>query len=189
MTYVERLRLSARHLLQLIEEMLSFARLEAGKEEVDLQPVALADVLREVAAIVEPLAEGKSIDFRTEVHDAPETLRTDPRKLRQVLLNLLGNAVKFTSEGYVELRAARVEGRLMFRVTDTGIGIPEAHLVRLFEAFWQGDGTLHRTAEGTGLGLAIAERYVRMLGGEIQVRSVVGEGSTFTVLLPIEVRV
>jgi PAS domain S-box-containing protein len=185
-TYVERLRLSARHLLQLIEEMLSFARLEAGKEEVDLQPVALADVLREVSAIVEPLAEGKSIDFRTEVHDAPETLRTDPRKLRQVLLNLLGNAVKFTTEGYVELRAARVDGRLMFRVTDTGIGIPEAHLVRLFEAFWQGDGTLNRTAEGTGLGLAIAERYVRMLGGEIQVRSVVGEGSTFTVLLPVE---
>ena len=184
--YVERLRLSARHLLQLIEEMLTFARLEAGKEEVDLQPVALADVLREVAAIVEPLAEGKGIEFRTEVHDAPETLRTDPRKLRQVLLNLLGNAVKFTTEGYVELRAARSDGRLMFRVTDTGLGIPEEHLVRLFEAFWQGDGTLNRTAEGTGLGLAIAERYVRMLGGEIQVRSVLGEGSMFTVLLPVE---
>ncbi|HEU4884388.1 MAG TPA: PAS domain S-box protein [Longimicrobium sp.] len=184
--YVERLRLSARHLLQLIEEMLSFARLEAGKEEVDLQPVALADVLREVAAIVEPLAEGKGILFRTEVHDAPDTLRTDPRKLRQVLLNLLGNAVKFTEEGHVELRVARAEGRLVFRVADTGVGIPPEHLARLFEAFWQGDGTLNRTAEGTGLGLAIAERYVRMLGGEIQVRSVVGEGSTFTVMLPVE---
>ena len=184
-TYVERLRLSARHLLQLIEEMLSFARLEAGKEEVDLQPVSLADVLREVSAIVEPLAEGKGIGFRTEVHDAPETLRTDPRKLRQVLLNLLGNAVKFTTEGHVELRAARVDGRLVFRVSDTGIGIPREHLVRLFEAFWQGDGTLNRTAQGTGLGLAIAERYVRMLGGEIQVRSAPGEGSTFTVVLPI----
>jgi hypothetical protein len=186
MQHVERLRLSARHLLQLIEEMLSFARLEAGKEEVDLQPVALADVLREVSAIVEPLAEGKSIAFRTEVRDAPETLRTDPRKLRQVLLNLLGNAVKFTTEGYVELRTAREDGRLIFRVTDTGIGIPEEHLARLFEAFWQGDGTLNRTAEGTGLGLAIAERYVGMLGGEIQVRSVPGEGSTFSVLLPVE---
>jgi signal transduction histidine kinase len=148
--------------------------------------VALADVLREVAAIVEPLAEGKGIVFRTEVHDAPETLRTDPRKLRQVLLNLLGNAVKFTEEGHVELRVARAEGRLVFRVADTGMGIPPEHLARLFEAFWQGDGTLNRTAEGTGLGLAIAERYVRMLGGEIQVRSVVGEGSTFMVMLPVE---
>jgi two-component system CheB/CheR fusion protein len=119
------------------------------------------------------------------VHDAPETLRTDPRKLRQVLLNLLGNAVKFTTEGHVKLWAARLDGRLVFRVSDTGIGIPREHLVRLFEAFWQGDGTLNRTAEGTGLGLAIAERYVRMLGGEIQVQSVIGEGSTFTVMLPI----
>jgi signal transduction histidine kinase len=186
MQHVERLRLSARHLLQLIEEMLSFARLEAGKEELDLQPVALADVLREVSAIVEPLAEGKSLAFRTEVRDAPETLRTDPRKLRQVLLNLLGNAVKFTSAGEVELRAERSNGQAVFRVTDTGIGIPDQHLARLFEAFWQGDGSLNRTAEGTGLGLAIAERYVRMLGGEIQVRSVPGEGSTFSVLLPVE---
>jgi PAS domain S-box-containing protein len=184
--HVERLRLSARHLLQLIEEMLSFARLEAGKEEVDLQPVAMADVLREVSAIVEPLAEGKGIVFRTEVLDAPATLLTDPRKLRQVLLNLLGNAVKFTVEGHVELRVARADGRLVFRVADTGVGIPPEHLERLFEAFWQGDGTLNRTAEGTGLGLAIAERYVRMLGGEIRVRSVLGEGSTFTVSLPVE---
>ncbi|HEX6367289.1 MAG TPA: PAS domain-containing sensor histidine kinase [Longimicrobium sp.] len=184
--YVERLRLSARHLLQLIEEMLSFARLEAGKEEVDLQPVALADVLREVAAIVEPLAEGKGIVFRAQVEDAPQTLRTDPRKLRQVLLNLLGNAVKFTEQGHVELRVNRSDGWLVFRVSDTGVGIPPEHVERLFEAFWQGDGTLNRTAEGTGLGLAIAERYVRMLGGEIRVESVPGEGSTFTVMLPVE---
>jgi PAS domain S-box-containing protein len=183
--YVERLRLSARHLLQLIEEMLSFARLEAGKEEVDLQPVALSDVLREVSAIVEPLAEGKGIVFRTEVHGAPETLLTDPRKLRQVLLNLLGNAVKFTEQGHVELRAERSDAWLVFRVADTGIGIPQEHLVRLFEAFWQGDGTLNRTAQGTGLGLAIAERYVRMLEGDIQVESVPGEGSAFTVRLPL----
>ncbi|HEX5870078.1 MAG TPA: PAS domain S-box protein [Longimicrobium sp.] len=185
-THVERLRLSARHLLQLIEEMLSFARLEAGKEEVDLQPVPLADVLREVAAIVEPLAEGKGIVFRAEVRDVPHTLHTDPRKLRQVLLNLLGNAVKFTEQGHVELRVEGGDPWLTFRVTDTGVGIPPGHRERLFEAFWQGDGTLNRTAEGTGLGLAIAERYVRMLGGEIRVESVVGEGSTFTVRLPAE---
>ena len=183
---VERLRLSAHHLLQLIEEMLTFARLEAGKEEVDLQVVSVADVLREVSAIIEPLAEGKGLVFATRVVDGPETLRTDPRKLRQVLLNLLGNAVKFTPAGRVELLASRDDGRAVFRVGDTGIGIPEAHRARMFEAFWQGDGSLHRAAEGTGLGLAIAERFVKMLGGEIHVESTVGSGSTFTVFLPID---
>ncbi|HYR11124.1 MAG TPA: ATP-binding protein, partial [Longimicrobium sp.] len=161
-------------------------RLEAGKEEVDLQSVALADVLHEVSAIIEPLAGSKGLVFRTEVQGAPEALRTDPRKLRQVLLNLLGNAVKFTPAGHVELRAARFDGRVAFHVADTGIGIPQQDLARMFEAFWQGDGSLNRTAEGTGLGLAIAERFVRMLGGEIRVHSVPGEGSTFTVLLPGE---
>ncbi len=184
--HVERLRLSAQHLLQLIEEMLTFARLEAGKEEVDIQSVLLADVLREVSAIIEPLAEGKGLAFRTSMDRAPQTMRTDPRKLRQVLLNLLGNAVKFTPAGHVELRAERVDRHAVFRVVDTGIGIPDEHRPRMFEAFWQGDGSLQRAAEGTGLGLAIAERFVRMLGGEIQVESAPGAGSTFSVLLPLD---
>ena len=183
--HVERLRLSAQHLLQLIEEMLTFARLEAGKEELDVQPVAIAGVLREVSAIIEPLAEARGLVFRLEVDDAPETMRTDPRKLRQVLLNLLGNGVKFTSAGHVALRVERMGGRAAFRVIDTGIGIPHEHRSRMFEAFWQGDGSLHRAAEGTGLGLAIAQRFVRMLGGEIEVESAPGVGSTFSVLLPV----
>ena len=185
--HVERLRRSAQHLLQLIEEMLTFTRLEAGKEEVDIQSVALADVLGEVCAIIEPLAEARGLVFRTRVDDAPEALRTDPRKLRQVLLNLLGNAVKFTSAGHVELRAGRVDGRVALHVEDTGIGIPEQDRARMFDAFWQGDGSLRRAAQGTGLGLAIAHRFVRMLGGEIRVQSAVGQGSTFSVLLPLDV--
>jgi PAS domain S-box-containing protein len=183
--YVERLRLSAQHLLRLIEEMLTFARIEVGKEEVDLQPVVLDEVLSEVTAIIEPLAISKGLAFHIGTQEAPATMQTDPRKLRQVLLNLLGNAVKFTPSGEVELRVTRRHDDVLFEVRDTGIGIAEEHRSRLFEAFWQAEGALNRAVEGTGLGLAIAERFVRMLGGTLDVESVPGEGSTFRILLPL----
>lgn len=183
--HVERIRLSARHLLQLIEEMLTFARIEAGKEEVHLDDVHVDDIVNEVRAIIVPFAADKGLDFEVRVDDVPETLHTDPRKLRQILLNLLGNAVKFTDSGEIELRVFGRGQNVVFKVRDTGIGISRSGLLRMYEPFWQADLSLHRKVEGTGLGLAIVERFISLLGGSVEVETEEGEGSVFTVTIPL----
>jgi PAS domain S-box-containing protein len=183
---VERIRLSATHLLQLIEEILTFSRIEAGRERVDIQPVELQDLADEVSAIIEPLATKKELAFTLEVPDEPVAFRTDPRKLRQILLNLLGNAVKFTEEGEITVRAAQDGKELVLEVSDTGIGMPPEERERVFEPFWQAETELHRRTSGTGLGLPVTHRLVELLGGTIQVRSEPGEGSTFRIVLPLE---
>lgn len=185
---VDRIRLSANHLLQLIEEILTFSRLDAGRERLHIEDVNLADVLGEAAAIIEPLASRKGLRFACTSEVDHEVVRTDARKLRQILLNLLGNAIKFTQQGEVGLHARFAdEGeRLVLEVTDTGMGISPADQEQLFQAFWQADSSSTRAAEGTGLGLAITHRFVRLLGGEIEVHSEAGNGSTFTVSLPVE---
>ena len=182
--HVTRIGLSARHLLQIIEEILSFSRMEAGREIVDSAPVDLAELVREVSAIIEPLAQGKGLRFETDAGDIPVRLQTDGRKLRQILVNLLGNAVKFTDEGEVELSVTERNGELLFRVRDTGIGIAPEHAERLWEPFWQADQSNRRKAGGTGLGLAVSRRLARLLGGDLLVESTPGEGSTFTLALP-----
>jgi PAS domain S-box-containing protein len=183
---VERIRLSATHLLQLIEEILTFSRIEAGRERVDIQPVELQDLAAEVSAIIEPLATKKGLEFAVEMPDDPVEVRTDPRKLRQILLNLLGNAVKFTEEGEIAVRAAREGKEMVLEVSDTGIGMPPEEQERVFEPFWQAETELHRRTSGTGLGLPVTHRLVELLGGTIQVRSEPGEGSTFRIVLPLE---
>ena len=182
---VERIRLSANHLLQLIEEILTFSRLDAGRENVQLGEVQLADVLGEASAIIQPLASRKGLRFVCDSRVDAKTVRTDARKLRQILLNLLGNAVKFTETGAVELTAAFEGDWLVVEVRDTGSGISEEDLDQLFQPFWQADSSNTRTAEGTGLGLAITHRFVHLLGGRITVQSKAGQGSTFRVSLPI----
>lgn len=186
--HVKRIRLSTRHLLEIIEEMLAFTRLEAGRETIEPEHLVIQSLLDEVAAIIEPLAEGKGIVFRIEPYDGPERGYTDARKLRQILLNLLGNAVKFTSQGEVTLRVEQRNGELVVQVRDTGIGINPDQVGQLFEAFWQSDSSLSRHAEGTGLGLAIAQRFAEMLGGTIGVESTLGDGSTFTACVPLDGR-
>jgi PAS domain S-box-containing protein len=183
---VERIRLSATHLLQLIEEILTFSRIEAGRERVDIQPVELQDLADEVSAIIEPLATKKGLVFTVEVPDERVALHTDPRKLRQILLNLLGNAVKFTEEGEITVRAAQDGKELVLEVSDTGIGMPPEERERVFEPFWQAETELHRRTSGTGLGLPVTHRLVELLGGTIQVRSEPGKGSTFRIVLPLE---
>ena len=183
-TKVQRIGLSARHLLSLIEEILTFSRLEAGEERVEVAEVEVGTMVDEVQALTEPLALAKGIGFECRAPAERLVLRTDERKVRQILLNLLGNAIKFTEEGGVTLEVEEVGGEFLFRVADTGPGIAPEHLDRIFTPFWQVEGGSTRRAGGTGLGLTVTRRLARLLGGEVTVSSEPGVGSTFTVQLP-----
>lgn len=181
---VERIGHSAGHLRQLIDEILLFSRLEAGREAVEEGDVSISGLVDEIRAVVEPMARDAALSLVLDPHEAPERVRTDPRKLRQILINLLGNAVKFTEEGEVSLRIAPQGDDLLFHVADTGPGIEPEERKDLFEPFWQGGAADDASAGGTGLGLTISARYAEMLGGELSVRSTPGEGSVFTLRLP-----
>jgi PAS domain S-box-containing protein len=181
--YVERIRAAAWHLLGIIEQILIYARIEGGREQLHPQRVNVPELMREAAALIEPVAAEKGLGF--QVLPAPDAfLETDPNKLRQILLNLLSNAVKFTESGRVTLEA-QVEGRqVTFIVRDTGIGIAAEHVQKVFDAFWQVDQSSTRHVGGTGLGLSVARRLTRLLGGDVSVQSREGEGTTFRVELP-----
>jgi PAS domain S-box-containing protein len=182
--HVHRIGRATRHLISIIEEILVFSRMEAGRETLSLAPVDLAELGREVAAIAEPLASGKALRFTTL--PAPEgEVVTDGRKLRQILINLVGNAVKFTDRGEVWFSIEREDGEIVFRVADTGAGIAPEHLEQIWEPFRQVQNTMTRTAGGTGLGLSVSRHLARLLGAELTVKSVPGEGSTFTLRLPV----
>ena len=183
---VRRVGLSARHLLQLIEEILTFSRLEAGRETVQAETVDLRELVQEVSAILEPLAQERGLRFDVPRTTSPAELRTDPRKLRQILINLVGNAVKFTERGGVELSVADEAGWVCLRVRDTGIGISPDHLETVFEPFRQVETDRARRAHGSGLGLSVARRLTLLLDGELRVESTPGQGSTFTLRLPAQ---
>lgn len=185
--YVERIRTAAWHLFQLIEEILTFARIEAAREVVSPERIDLLAFLSDCAALIEPVAREKGLDFRQDLPRDGIVIRTDPRKLRQILLNLLSNAVKFTDRGSVLLSVEQEAGGLVFRISDTGVGISPEHAARIFEPFWQAEQPTTRRAGGAGLGLAVARRLARMLGGDVVVESHVGRGTTFTVTLPADV--
>ncbi|HYW08710.1 MAG TPA: ATP-binding protein [Longimicrobium sp.] len=180
---VQRIGRATRHLLSIIEEILVFSRIEAGRETVVAEAVELGELVREVSAVVEPLAAEKDLSFTASV--PPDgTVLTDGRKLRQILINLLGNAVKFTDSGSVSFVVERDGGGIMFRIADTGLGIAPGELERIWEPFRQVQNPMTRTAGGTGLGLAVSRRLASLLGGEIAVTSAPGVGSTFTLRLP-----
>ncbi len=186
-------------LLHLISDILDLSKVEAGKMEVSPAVVELATLGHDVEQLFLPLADQRGLGFAVVIDPGvPSSIVTDDQRLQQVLNNLLSNAVKFTSEGSVTLaigapepstqlmsRSLRHAERVAaFSVTDTGIGIPEDKLLLIFEAFQQADGSTSRRYGGTGLGLSISREIARLLGGEIHVRSVLGEGSTFTLYLP-----
>lgn len=179
------IRHSGEHLLTLIEDTLDFARIEAGKLRVEINDVPLAGFVDAIRDIIEVKAEQKHLDFICEfADDAPDGVRADERRLRQVMLNLLANAVKFTDSGCVSLLVSRSEAnRVRFEVRDTGVGIGHDQLNTIFEPFEQ-LGAAERRAGGTGLGLAISREFVRAMGGEIEVESRLGQGSTFRFELP-----
>ncbi|TKC92309.1 response regulator [Trinickia terrae] len=171
---------SGEHLLVLIEDILDFAKIEAGKMRLEMSDVSLSGLLPMIQNIIRVKAEQKGLAFVCELaQDAPSGVRADERRLRQVLLNLLANAVKFTERGSVSLRVTRSAfGAAVFEVRDTGIGICEDQLETIFEPFVQASGGECRR-DGTGLGLAISRQLVRTMGSEIRVESEIGQGSAF----------
>lgn len=171
---------SGEQLLTLINDVLDFAKIEAGKQELNLSDIALGKFLRIIAAIISVKAEQKGLTFVCDTPlDLPRGIRADEKRLRQALLNLLANAVKFTDRGQVSLHVRfSPPTRLRFEVQDTGIGIREDQFESIFQPFEQG-GEAQRRLGGTGLGLAISQRFVRLMGGDIQLESQVGLGSTF----------
>ncbi|MBF0625351.1 MAG: hypothetical protein HQL82_11165 [Magnetococcales bacterium] len=172
------------HLLGLIEDVLDFARIEAGKLRLAIAPQPVGQAIDDVVRIVRPLADKKGLTL-TVAMERDHIVLADMKRLKQILFNLLGNAIKFTAQGTVTLEAAPRDDRLLFRVRDTGIGIPADKLAAIFEAFEQVDNSATRQAGGTGLGLPITRELVRKQGGEIQVHSTVDQGSTFEFTLPL----
>jgi PAS domain S-box-containing protein len=182
-TDLARVKRAQQHLLGLINDVLNFAKLEAGKIELQLRDVALGELLDDVEALIAPQAAMRGIAY-APAGDGTVSVRGDQEKLEQVLLNLLSNAVKFTPQGgRVWMDWAEEEGEVRVRVHDTGVGVPPDKRASIFEPFVQVDPDLTRTRQGTGLGLAISRELARAMGGDITVQSVPGEGSTFTVHL------
>ena len=184
--YVEKIRVSAHSLLGILNDILDFSKVEAGKLTLEHAPFGLGEVIENLATIVNVNAREKGIEVHFSLSEAiPATLLGDPLRLQQILINLTGNAVKFTRQGEVTVEAevAELDGEealLRFAVRDTGIGIPDAQQATLFAAFTQADSSTTRRYGGTGLGLAICKRLVELMGGTISVESIPDQGSTFT---------
>lgn len=182
---VERMRSVTHQLGVMVDELLTYSALEAGRESVHPTDVALNDIMEAVTTVIEPLASQKGLQFGVAMPERPVVLFTDGELVRQVLVNLSGNAVKFTDQGSVDIIAARRNGELQISVRDSGIGISEWDRPRLFQPFTQLDAGLTRRHGGTGLGLYNSGRLAQLLGGRIDVESAPGEGSTFTLVIPV----
>lgn len=185
--YVERIRDNGMHLLSLINQILDVARVEAGRMELDRDTVRIDELVRETVAMLESTADAKGVELRCEVPEQTNPVVTDAGKLRQILINLVGNAIKFTTDGEVLVRLTNdpqsgQPAEVMVR--DTGMGIPADRQVKIFEPFEQADSSTRREFGGTGLGLSIVQSFVQLIGGSITLNSVVGQGTTFTVRLP-----
>ena len=179
---------NAERLLGLIDSLLDFAKIESGKMEVKLEPVKIEALVQEAVATLEPMLNGNSVRIVRDIPPDIVALNTDREKLRQIILNLLGNAVKFTDRGEIKVSACQQNGDFQLTVADTGIGIERADINRIFEDFDRGRLTSDGKYRGTGLGLAIVKRLVDVLGGSIAVESEAGKGSTFTVSFPLKSR-
>ncbi|MDD5284882.1 MAG: transporter substrate-binding domain-containing protein [Desulfuromonadaceae bacterium] len=178
-------RNSANHLLSLISDILDISKIEAGQLKVASEPFQLNESIRKVVQVVRPLAEKKGLELTFELPDEVGMLTGDPRRVEQILLNLLSNAVKFTEHGKVSVGCKREGAEYLVTVSDTGIGISNDDLEKLFKPFHQIDTSLSRKYEGTGLGLSICKRLVELMGGSIHVESCHGKGSAFGFRLPV----
>jgi signal transduction histidine kinase len=184
---LERVQNSGKHLLALINDVLDLAKIEAGQLILTLEDYAMPDVVQSVVSATESLANTKGLKFIADIVPGLPTGHGDARRLAQVLLNLVGNAVKFTDTGEVAIGATAENGNFVLTVRDTGPGIAPEDQDKIFGEFQQVDNSNTRKKGGTGLGLAISKRMVEMQGGTISVDSELGQGSTFRVTLPIRV--
>ena len=187
MGVLKRLESNGRHLLGLINDVLDLSKIEAGQLVLELSDYSLEDIAQTVRSTLEPLAADKKLAFKVEVAPQLPAGHGDGRRLTQVLINLVGNAVKFTDAGEVVIKAGANEGSFHLSVCDTGPGISAADQAKLFQEFQQADNAITRKKGGTGLGLAISKRIVEMHGGKIWVESQVGQGSTFAFTVPVRV--
>ncbi|HEY0737821.1 MAG TPA: AAA family ATPase, partial [Herpetosiphonaceae bacterium] len=181
----ERVLSNSRHLLDLINDMLDLAKIEAGKMELSKEPVQIEEIIQQTMETAAGLTKEKPIELRAQISPNLPTVEIDRLRIKQVLLNLLSNAAKFTDEGYILVEAALEGPTVVIRVKDTGIGIDQDHLPMIFEEFRQVDTGTSRRAQGTGLGLPICRRLVEMHGGQLWAASTQGQGSTFSFSLPI----
>ncbi|MEP6491243.1 MAG: ATP-binding protein [bacterium] len=181
-----RVERSQTHLARLIDDILDFARLEAGRVSVRIESVAVTEAISDLMSLVEPQAAAKGVNLLLLAPAESLRVQADRRRLQQVLINLVGNAIKFTPEGgTIRVSGLRLGDQVVLRVRDTGVGIPADRLDAIFEPFVQVDDGLTRSQTGAGLGLAISRDLTRAMGGDLAVESVVGGGSTFSVLLPL----
>jgi signal transduction histidine kinase len=181
-----RINASARHLLGLIDEILTFARVDIGRERVRWESMSVNHTLTDAAALVQPMAADKKLRFVVELLDEDQAIQTDSTKLRQMLVNLLSNGIKFTDRGEVRLACAVNSSTLEVRIADTGVGIAAENIEDVFEPFWQAEQTATRKTGGTGLGLSVTRKLARLLGGDVTVASRMGAGTTFLLTLPMK---
>jgi signal transduction histidine kinase len=182
---LDRLQKSGQHLLGLINDVLDLSKIEAGQLTLGLSDYSFHDVVQAVVSSVGSLAAEKRLQLTVDVAADLPVGQGDERRITQVLLNLVGNAIKFTDAGEVAIRVSVADGQFQASVSDTGPGIPEDQREKIFEEFQQVEGAVAKAKGGTGLGLAIAKRIVELHGGRIWVESVLGKGSTFFVSLPV----
>lgn len=180
-----RINASARHLLGLIDEILTFARVDIGRERVRWESISVNQTLTDAAGLIESMAAAKKLKYTIELLSEDQSIQTDGSKLRQMLVNLLSNAVKFTDRGEVRLTTSVRDGMLEIRVSDTGVGIDSANIEDVFEPFWQLEQNATRKSGGTGLGLSVTRKLARLLGGDVSVASRLGAGTTFLLTLPM----
>lgn len=191
--YVHNIHSSADALMNMLSNILEYSKLEAGHAELFLKPVNIRTLINEVHGLLVPIALQKKLRFETFFStQLPEKVKTDPVRLRQILLNLTTNALKFTQEGQVQINVSTVprsntQQEIIFQVSDTGVGIPEGNQAALFEEFFQGEGSVIAKAEGAGLGLSLVRNLVSLMGGKVGVKSEVGRGSTFWFSIPVEI--
>jgi signal transduction histidine kinase len=182
---LKRLEAQGKHLLGLINDVLDLSKIEAGQLVLELSDYSVQDIAQTVRSTLEPLAADKKLGFKVEVAPQLPSGHGDGRRLTQVLINLVGNAIKFTDAGEVAIKAEAHNGSFHVSVRDTGPGISSADQARLFQEFQQADNAITKKKGGTGLGLAISKRIIEMHGGRIWVESQPGQGSTFTFTLPV----
>ena len=181
-----RINASARHLLGLIDEILTFARVDIGRERVRWESISVNNTLADAAALVESMATAKKLRLVVTLPDEDQSIQTDGTKLRQMLVNLLSNGIKFTDKGDVHLGCSVNNGILEVSIADTGCGIAAENIEFVFEPFWQAEQTATRKTGGTGLGLSVTRKLARLLGGDVTVASRLGSGTTFLLTLPMK---
>ncbi|ADQ80306.1 multi-sensor hybrid histidine kinase [Paludibacter propionicigenes WB4] len=184
LSYLEVIERNGKHLLSLINDILDISRIESGREEVDVSKFIVEELVTDIVSIIKPQAQQKNIDLIKATISKDIVITSDIDKCRHILQNLVGNAVKFTEKGSVSIDVVKTQNAIEISVTDTGIGIAESNIDHIFDEFRQADGGTSRKFGGTGLGLAIAKKYANLLGGTVTVKSILGEGSTFTLSLP-----